>query len=219
MGRPGSKGDGTVGFMRRKAMLGLAGAMLLAGCGGGGGGNAGSPPAPCPRITILADGADLTRFQAGAIQDLATMTFDARLVGFEARCDYTRRREGVTVSVSAVFDVERGPVAQTRQGTLPWFIAVTDVADSEIIGRQDYVTPVEFAPNVNRVRVQSRPVALNFPADERLVENHNVRLSFQLTPEDLALILRRGPRGALGASSSPTPTSFSTRRCRCRGGT
>jgi hypothetical protein len=193
MGRPGSKGDGTVGFMRRKAMLGLVGAVLLAGCGGGGG-TAGSPPAPCPRITILADGADLTRFRAGAVRDLATMAFDARLVGFEARCDYTRRREGVVVSISAVFDVERGPVAQARQATLPWFIAVTDVADSEIIDRQDFLTPVDFAPNVNQVRVQSRPVSLNFPAEERLVENHNVRLSFQLTPEDLALNRRRGPR-------------------------
>ena len=179
--------------MRRKAVLGLAGAALLAGCGGGGG-TAGSPPAPCPRITILADGADLTRFRPGAVQDLAIMTADARLVGFEARCDYTRRREGVAVSVSAVFDVERGPVAQTRQATLPWFVAVTDAGDSQIIDRQDFVTPVEFAANVNRVRVRSRPTTLNFPADERLVENHNVRISFQLTPEELALNRRRGPR-------------------------
>jgi hypothetical protein len=128
------------------------------------------------------------------VQDLATMTADARLLGFEARCDYMRRREGVSVTLSAVFEVERGPVAQVRRVTLPWFIAVTDATDSQIIDRQDFVTPVDFAANVNRVRVQSRPTTLNFPADERLVENHNVRISFQLTPEELALNRRRGPR-------------------------
>jgi hypothetical protein len=100
----------------------------------------------------------------------------------------------VSVTLSAVFEVERGPVAQVRRVTLPWFIAVTDATDSQIIDRQDFVTPVDFAANVNRVRVQSRPTTLNFPADERLVENHNVRISFQLTPEELALNRRRGPR-------------------------
>jgi hypothetical protein len=167
--------------------------VLLAGCGGGGALTQG-PPAPCPRVTILADGADLTRFRPGAGQDLAAMTADARFLGFNARCDYTRRREGVNVQISAVFEVERGPAATARGTTLPWFIAVTDAGDSQLIERRDYVTPVAFEGNVSRVRVESRAVTLNFPADERLVENHNVRLSFQLTPEELALNRRRGPR-------------------------
>lgn len=183
-----------VAVMRRRRMTGLAAAALLAGCGGGSGFTSG-PPAPCPRVTILADGADLTQFRPGAVQDLAAMTVDARLIGFEARCDYTRRRESVAVAVSAIFDVERGPAAPAlREARLPWFIAVTDAGDAQLIDRQDFVTPVAFTGNVNRVRVQSRPVTLNFPAEERLVENHNVRLSFQLTPEQLALNRRRGPR-------------------------
>ena len=182
-----------MGVMQWKTAVGLAGAALLAGCGGGGG-NSGMPPAPCPRITVLADGADLTQFRPGRGQDLAAMTADARLIGFQARCDYLRRREGVAVAISAVIEVERGPGATSRQVRLPWFIAVTDAEDTQIIDRQDYVVPVTFDANVNRTRVQTSPVTLNFAADERLVENYNVRLSFQLTPEDLALNRRRGPR-------------------------
>ncbi|MBR0679646.1 hypothetical protein GXW74_04060 [Roseomonas eburnea] len=179
--------------MWRKAGMGLAGAAMLAGCGGSGVSST-SPPAPCPRVTVLADGADLTRFRPGGGQDLASMTTDARLIGFQARCDYTRRREGVSVAISAVFDVERGPAATGRDVNLPWFIAVTDLDDTQVIDRQEYVTPAAFDVNVNRIRVQSRPVTFSFPADERLVENHNIRLSFQLTPEELALNRRRGPR-------------------------
>lgn len=179
--------------MRRKAAV-LMAAAVLAGCGGSGNSLSTSPPAPCPRITILADGADLTRYRAGAVPDIASMTSDARLIGFNASCDYTRRREGVNVRISAIFDVERGPVSTAPRVTLPWFIAVTDAGDGEIIERRDYVTPAEFPANANRVRIASTPVVLSFPAEERLVENHNVRLSFQLTPEELALNRRRGPR-------------------------
>ena len=180
--------------MRRKAALGMAAAAMLAGCGGGGSSFSTTPPAPCPRITILADGADLTRFREGAVPDLAAMTSDARLVGFNASCDYTRRRDGVNVNISAIFDVERGPVSTVPRVSLPWFIAVTDASDGQIIERRDYVTPATFEGNANRVRIASSPVVLSFPADERLVENHNVRLSFQMTPESLALNRRRGPR-------------------------
>jgi hypothetical protein len=179
--------------MRRKAATVLAVAML-AGCGGNTNSLSNSPPAPCPRITILADGADLTRFREGAVPDIASMTSDARLVGFNAACDYTRRRDGVNVRISAVFDVERGPVATVPRVTLPWFIAVTDAGDGQIIERRDFVTPLVFQGNENRVRIASTPVVLSFPADERLVENHNVRLSFQLSPEQLELNRRRGPR-------------------------
>jgi hypothetical protein len=179
--------------MRRKAATVLAVAML-AGCGGNSSSLSNSPPAPCPRITILADGADLTRFREGAVPDIASMTSDSRLVGFNAACDYTRRRDGVNVRISAVFDVERGPVSAVPRVTLPWFIAVTDAGDGQIIERRDFVTPVAFQGNANRVRIASTPVVLSFPAEERLVENHNVRLSFQLTPEELEVNRRRGPR-------------------------
>lgn len=177
--------------IRRGVTIGLGGALLLlGGCGGGSDG----PPAPCPRITILADGADLTRYREGAVPDLAAMTSDARIVGFNARCDYARRRSGVEVSVSVVFDVERGPAAAGREVRLPWFIAVTDANDGQVIERLEYVTPVTFDGTMGRMRVESRAVGLSFPADERLVENHNVRVSFQLTPDELALNRRRGPR-------------------------
>lgn len=179
--------------MRLTALTALAGAALLGGCGGVS--TSAGPPAPCPRVTILADGADLTQHRPGAAADLTTMTFDARLLGFSGRCDYSRRRESVVVTLSAIFEVERGPAgAGLRQTNVPWFLAVTDAGDGQIIDRQEFTSPVTFEANVNRVRVQSAPVQLNFPADERLVENHNVRLSFQLTPEQLAHNRRRGPR-------------------------
>lgn len=180
--------------MRCNMAMALAAATLLGGCGFSSGYST-SPPAPCPRISILADGADLTRYRPGAVHDLGSMTFDARLIGFQARCDYNRGRTGVVVSVSGIFDVERGPAGGGQRSTnVPWFIIVTDAGDGQVIDRQDFTTPVAFEGNASRVRVQSRPVALNFPADERLVENHNIRLSFQVTREELDANRRRGPR-------------------------
>lgn len=180
--------------MRCNMAMALAAATLLGGCGLSTGYST-SPPAPCPRIAILADGADLTRYREGAVPDLGSMTFDARLIGFRASCDYNRGRTAVVVSVAGIFDVERGPGGGGQRGTnVPWFVIVTDAGDGQVIDRQDFVTPVTFEGNTSRVRVQSRPVALSLPADERLVENHTVRLSFQLTHEQLEANRRRGVR-------------------------
>lgn len=180
--------------MRCNIAMALVATALLGGCGGNTGYST-RPPAPCPRISILADGADLTRYRQGAVPDLGSMTFDARLIGFQARCDYNRARTAVVVSVAGIFDVERGPAGSGQRTTnVPWFIIVTDAGDGQVIERQDFVTPVNFDGNASNVRVQSRPVALNFPAEERLVENHNVRLSFQVTREQLEANRRRGAR-------------------------
>ncbi len=48
----------------------IAAALLaLAGCGSSGGSS--SSAAPCPRIAILAEGSELTRYRPGAARDLS----------------------------------------------------------------------------------------------------------------------------------------------------
>ena len=134
--------------MRCNMAMALAAATLLGGCGLNTGYST-SPPAPCPRISILADGADLTRYRPGAVQDLAAMTADARLIGFQARCDYTSRRQSVAVAVSAIFDVERGPAGGgQRTVSLPWFIAGDGGRSVQVNVRQD--THVEIGARRRR---------------------------------------------------------------------
>jgi hypothetical protein len=146
-----------------KAVLpALALPMALAACGGS------SQPAPvggapCPRIAILAEGADLTRYREGGARDLTAMVVDARVTGFEARCDFAdRERSVLDVRIVPRFEAERGPA---------------------------------FAANVPRGQGAGQPVLLSMPlTGGRRATDYVVRVSFQLTPEELALNRSRGVR-------------------------
>jgi hypothetical protein len=186
------------GAMRHGGVLGAA--LLLGGCGllsGDWFGSAGDTgPAPCPRIAILADGADLTRFRAGAPRDLTTQVLDARISGFNASCDWASRdRRSLGITVTPLFEVERGPAAEGRVVDLPWFVALTDPTDSQVIAREAYTVRVTFPANVQRAQQPGQRVRLTLPLPEgQRAGEYNLRISFQLSPEELAVNRQRGPR-------------------------
>ncbi|MES2710776.1 MAG: hypothetical protein V4653_04285 [Pseudomonadota bacterium] len=173
--------------MRLHVSLALAGVMALGACG-----SEVQRTAPCPRITLLRDGADLTRFRPGAGQDLSVMTADARLTGFEARCDFADRGRAIAIDITPAFAVEQGPAGTTSSIDLPWFVAVSDERDTRILDQQDYTTRARFPPNQSRAAVAGERVRLTLPASD--VQAYNVRLSFRLTAEELAYNRRRGTR-------------------------
>ena len=154
----------------------------------------GLPPASCPRVTILQDGADLTRFREGAGQDLSVMVADARIQGLNASCDYGQRGTVVNVSLTVQFQVERGPAARGPV-SLPWFVIVTNADDESVVQRRAYEMGVTFRPNVTRTSTTSPPVRMTFPIrDGRRATDYNVRIAFQLTEQELEYNRRRGAR-------------------------
>jgi hypothetical protein len=180
--------------VRGVAMAGVAGLPLaLAACGS----SAPDPgQAPCPRIAILADGADLTRFRPGAPRDLTAMVVDARLTGFDARCDYAGRdRRAVEVLITPRFEAERGPAADGRSVDLPWFVVLSDPEDTVNIQRAAATTQASFPTNVARTVATGRPAQIMVqPAEGTRVAEYLVRIAFQLTPDELAFNRQRGRR-------------------------
>ncbi len=182
--------------MLRGVVLGLAMAGLLAGCGNSSRNPLDASSAPCPRIAILADGADLTRFRDGRSRDLTAMVADARISGFQARCDYASRdRRALDVRVTPSFEAERGPAAEGRVVDLPWFVALSDANDTTVLERIAGTTRLTFAPNTTHATGTGRTVQLTLPlAEGQRAQDYIVRLSFQLTREEVALNRQRGPR-------------------------
>ena len=173
--------------MWRFGVLVLAG--LVAACGSS---TQETVLAPCPRVTILADGADVTRFRPGAPPDLAAMLVDGRIAGVNASCDYVRGG-GVEVKVSVLMDVERGPAARGNRAEFPWFLAVTSGDDSQLVQRKDALLTVNFEGNQTRSRVTTAPESIIFPPGRSPAE-FRVRVSFALNAEELDRNRRRGPR-------------------------
>ena len=181
------------GWARGAAVLGVLG---LAACGGGGTRTSDGPQAPCPRIALLADGADMTRFRPGGAGELTAMVVDARISGFDATCDWAGRSgRDVTVRLTPRFEAERGPAADGRTLDLPWFVALTDAGDTTLLAREAFSTRLTFPPNVPRATATGQAARVTVPvAEGRRAGEYTLRVSLQLTPEELAFNRRRGPR-------------------------
>ena len=180
--------------MRVRLVLAAALAGLgPAACGGGDRGQ--TLPVACPRPGILADGADLTRWRPGPVQDLTTLVFDARITGLNGSCRPGRRDRTLEVTLTPSFAVERGPAGSgERVADLPWFVAVVGPGD-EILQRQAFAERVPFSRGEPRVAGEGQPVRLSLPVgEERRATDYRILVSFALTPEELAANRRRGPR-------------------------
>jgi hypothetical protein len=189
-----------VGAARRVAPLLLVATVLaaLAGCS--------APvtstfPPDCPHAGVLADASDLTRYrpvgsEAGRPstggRDLTDMVLDGQITGVSGACTRAARRElDVTVSVS--MRLTRGPAARGPVGDVPFFVAVTE--NGQVLDKQIYHVAPGFAANADTVRLTSDAVSLNLPiSPDKPGSAYDLVVGFQLTPDEVALNRRRGPR-------------------------
>ncbi len=186
-----------VGHQPRRAARGAAVgacvvALMLAGCG-----DAANNPlnltAPCPRVGIIADAADLTR-HAGASQDLSALVLDARIAGFSARCDYASRGGGLDVALSVAIDIERGPAAQGRTAEIAYIVAVVEPDGETILSRQAFPVRASFPANVTRLREDGERLTIRMPGNASTAASRQILIGLQLTEAELALNRRRGAR-------------------------
>jgi hypothetical protein len=162
---------------------------LLAGCDSG----VTRFPIACPKPAILAEGADLTRYRPGAPTDLTGLESDARLVRVEGECG--RGQGGVDVQLAVGFVIDRGPASHSRTVDLPWFVAVVDNRDQQVLSERSFVDRIMFNPNETRASRLSQQVEVSLPVGEgRRPQDYTIYVSFRLTPEQLAFNRRRGVR-------------------------
>lgn len=168
-------------------LLGLP--LALAGCSDFGKQEQFAPV--CPRLALLKDGADLTRFSPRG-HDVTDLMLDGRLVAVPADCK-SGSRGHVAASLRVTMSLTLGPAAQGREMDVPYFVAVT--RDGRIVDKQDYVMRASFPRNVNQITVTGDPVEMSIPADDaHPASAYQIFVSFQLTPEELATNRDRGQR-------------------------
>jgi hypothetical protein len=169
-------------------------ALLLAGCGERAPVNLlESAQAPCPQVGVISDAADLTRFRAGGGSDLTALVVNAQVSGFQAKCDYTSRRDGLVVTLTPSFSAERGPAAAGPSLDIPYMVAVVDDSD-RVLSRAEYSLRVNFPPNVAKVKSTGEELSITLTGGLAEAARRRVLVGFVLSPEELATNRRRGPR-------------------------
>jgi hypothetical protein len=146
----------------------------------------------CPRVAILADAADLSRYRDGGGQDLTDLVLDGRIVGFKGGCE---REDTTSVRTNVAVDIQllRGPAATGRNTQVTYFIAVRD--GDRILDKQTYNLGISFPGNQDSIRVSAPDVSLIVPVNkEKSAAAYDVIIGFQLSFDELSLNRRRGPR-------------------------
>lgn len=146
-------------------------------------------PAPeCPAIAIVQDASELTLFVPGPGRDLIDVTLEARVSEFGGFCDTdvdedTRAGE-VTIDMEVLFEATRGPASTSREATVSYFIAITDVEEN-ILARETFNTDLVFEGNRNRIGfIEELSQTIPLRAGE-IGEDFKVFIGFQLTEEQL----------------------------------
>ncbi|PWR23572.1 hypothetical protein [Zavarzinia compransoris] len=129
---------------RRQAALAAAVlvALGLAGCGSSSSSGATETPAvPCPAVSVLSDGASLTRFRDGGGQTPDDVVYTVEVLDAKGICQPAANGQ-VTVDVGLSIVARRGPAGKDVTGiTVPYFLALTET-NTRVISRASYETQI-----------------------------------------------------------------------------
>jgi hypothetical protein len=157
----------------------LALAALLAGCGS----ISREPPPFCPKLGLLPDAVDLTRFQPGPGRDITDIQLSGRIEAVPADC---RRGDnnGATSRLTVRSTFERGTASKRRDASVTYVVTV--LRGDDIVEQRDFPQAFSFPPNIDQISVASAPIDLNFPVPAQGQANYRVFVGFRLTADELA---------------------------------
>lgn len=164
----------------------LAGASLLAGCGGIG---LSAPTAAelalgCPKVSIVRDLQEITHLRDGAGRDATAVMSRAAIADFTGNCEYGS--DGVTVNLKLAFVAERGPALQGDAGRYRYFVAVFRPGEQVPAAKSEFDTGARFtAEDPRRGWVEEVAPHIPLPKDFN-AKDWQVMVGFQLTESQLA---------------------------------
>ncbi len=177
-------------FPRPAIPSALALLALVAGTLGGCGPNEQFAPA-CPKLVLLPDAADITRF-APTGHDITDLVLSGRVTAVPASCKWDGRTK-VAAELSVTADLTRGPAAKTRTASVRYFVTV--LQGDRILDQQDEVLSTVFPNNIDRVSVSGEPIELSLPVTpQRSAAAYQIVVGLRLTPEELAYNRRHSPQ-------------------------
>jgi hypothetical protein len=147
---------------------------------------------PCPRPTLVRGLEDMTRFRPNGGKDLTDMTIQGRVTRLDGECRFTEKK-GTTVEATVTVTAEftRGPALQSRDATVPVFIAVAE--GGTVLDKRVIEFPVEFPGNVDKASLTSQPVHMILPTTrDKSPAAFSIVAGFQLTPDERETNRERG---------------------------
>lgn len=146
-------------------------------------------PEPCPRITVLRNASELTKFKEGPGRDLIDVLYEAKITNVLSLCeydvDYDTRVGEINAQVAPVISALRGPADTSRIAELSYFVAVVD-QDKKILQKNRFPLRLGFPGNLTQNEVRDEPVTLTIKTDGSTDgADYEIYVGFQLSREEL----------------------------------
>ena len=140
------------------------------------------PPAFCPRMGLLDNATDITRFQ-GAGRDITDVTLLGSIDKVPATCVSGDAEKTVATDVTIQSTFTRGAAAKGRTDQITYILTVLD--GDTILDQRDFPLVISFPEHVDRAAFSTAPIHLVFPTPAKGKPNYRVFVSFRLTPAEL----------------------------------
>ena len=143
-------------------------------------------PPSCPRVSVLADGAHLVRFRAGATSEQdADIALRAKIAGYRGACRYDKDSKTMEVAFRVGFDAARGPGAAGNQASFSYFIAIPKFQGNPD-GKKELPVSFDLPANGAFQRFEDQEVVVSFPVkDVKDLQGYEVFLGIQLSQAEL----------------------------------
>ena len=142
----------------------------------------------CPVVQLLKDTDIITVYKKGLGRDITDIRYEAELKSFTGNCEYIwekSKNKAVKVILRVSFDITIGPSAETRNLSVPYFIAIPIYYPAPY-GKQEFVANIKFPENQNTISYVDEDLEITIPLDEKnLGPNIKIYIGFKLTPEQL----------------------------------
>jgi hypothetical protein len=143
-------------------------------------------PPPCPRVSILADAAKLTRFKPGASTDAKDVTLVAQLTNFKGSCYYDASKQQMSLNFEVQMSAHRGPATTASSAELSYFVAIpTYFPESQ--AKKIMPVKVDLPEDGSSANLTDESVQISFPlSNVKDLAKYEVFLGWQLDPAELA---------------------------------
>ncbi|HUN51988.1 MAG TPA: hypothetical protein VMU42_12760 [Candidatus Sulfotelmatobacter sp.] len=161
--------------------LGLAG-FALSGCSWFDKG-----PKVCPRVSILADAAQMTDYRPGGGRDVTDIVFQGEVSSVSAECKYDKDDKVINMTTTLTLVAERGAAPLKGDVNLPFFVAVIDRKTQKVLNKNIFQSPVPFPPGHRRSGV-SEEISERIPVTAgHTIVDYEILVGLQLTEEQLEI--------------------------------
>jgi hypothetical protein len=165
---------------------------------------------PCPFVKTLYDASRYVEFKDNK-EASANVGFTGEIQGVSAGCAY-KDEEPIKVTMDVLFELGRGPEAQSGSKTYHYWVAVTD-RNRDVIARQDFDLPVNFPAGKDRVYLTDSVANIVIPRGTATTSgaNFEVLVGFDVTPQ-MAEFNRQGKRFRVNAGTTSLAAGDTTQR-------